>query len=308
MLKKPLISISLCTFNGARFLREQLDTLVNQDYDHKEIIAVDDASTDGTLAILNEYATKYPFIHIHQNEQNLGFRRSFEKAIRLSKGDFIALSDQDDLWMPEKLSDMRAQIGEHQLIYHDSVFIKENGQSLNKKMSDVINMYSGDSFKPFLFFNSVSGHACMFKNSLVPYILPLPASVYHDHWIAYVAANVGTIGYVPKTLVKYRQHEKTSTNILKLSKRKPIDHVSGKGKILSTLAGFEAMSNFKFNKEPDFLHRLVQFYRKRLTALVNINLTTFMFEHYHLFLSIPKKSALSNTNFIIKHLWGLKLK
>jgi glycosyltransferase involved in cell wall biosynthesis len=308
MLEKPLISIALCTYNGEKFLRRQLDTLVNQDYIYKEIVVVEDASTDGTLTILNEYAEKYSFISIHVNEQNLGFRKSFEKAIQFSRGNLIALSDQDDLWMKEKLSIMEAQIGENQLIYHDSAFIKENGQSLNKNMSDVVNMYAGDSFKPFLFFNSVSGHACMFKRSLIPYILPLPVSVYHDHWIAYVAANVGTIGYVAKTLVQYRQHTHNSTNILKLTARKSADHLSGKNKILSTLAGFEAMSNFEFNKEPDFLLRLVQFYRERLTAFVNVNLITFMFEHYQLFLSIPKKNAFSNTNFIIKHLWGLKLK
>lgn len=308
MLEKPLISIAICTFNGARFLRAQLDTLVNQDYPHKEIVAVDDASTDGTLTILQEYAEKFPFISIHKNEKNVGFRKSFEKAILLSNGSFIALSDQDDIWMSEKLTLMEAEIGENELIYHDSAFIKENGQPLNKNMSDVVNMYAGDSYKPFLFFNSVSGHACMFKRSLVPYILPLPASIFHDHWIAYVAANVGTIGYIAKPLVQYRQHNQASTNILKLTDRKPADHLSGKRKILSTLAGFETMSNFEFNKEPAFLQRLVQNYRKRLTLLVNFDLITFMFEHYQLFLSIPKKNTFSNTNFIIKHLWGLRLK
>ncbi|WP_432710224.1 glycosyltransferase family 2 protein [Pedobacter sp.] len=308
MLEKPLISIALCTFNGDRFLREQLDTLVNQDYPSKEIVAVDDASSDTTLSILQEYAEKFPFISIHENQQNIGFRKSFERAILLSKGSLIALCDQDDVWMPEKLTLMEAQIGENQLIYHDSAFIKENGQSLNKNMSDVVNMYAGDNYKPFLFFNSVSGHACMFKRSLVPYILPLPVSIYHDHWIAYVAANLGTISYIARPLVQYRQHDHARTNILKVSDRKPIDYVSGKNKILSTLAGFETMSNFKFNKEPAFLRRLVKIYRKRLTLPINFNLITFMFEHYQSFLCISKKNAFSNTNFIFKHLWGLKLK
>jgi glycosyltransferase involved in cell wall biosynthesis len=308
MLEKPLISIALCTYNGARFLRSQLDTLVNQDYPNKEIVAVDDASTDETLSILTEYAAKHPFISIYKNDQNLGFRKSFEIAIPHCKGGLIALSDQDDLWMPNKLSIMESQMGENQLIYHDSAFIKENGQLLNKNMSDVVNMYAGDSYKPFLFFNSVSGHACMFRRSLIQYILPLPASIYHDHWIAYVATNVGTIGYVAKPLVQYRQHEQACTNILKLTKRKAVGHLSGKRKILSTLAGFEAMSNFEFNKEPALLRRLVLFYRKRLTVPINVNLITFMFEHYQLFLSIPKKNAFSNTNFIFKHIWGLRLK
>jgi glycosyltransferase involved in cell wall biosynthesis len=308
MVGKPLISIALCTYNGERFLQAQLDTLVNQDYPNKEIIAVDDASTDGTLAILKEYAVNYPFIHIYQNELNLGFRKSFEKAIRLGKGELIALSDQDDLWMLEKLSIMQAHIDENQLLYHDSAFIKENGDFLNKNMSDVVNMYAGDSFKPFLFFNSVSGHACVFKNTLVEHVLPLPVSIYHDHWIAFVAANMGTIGYVAKPLVQYRQHEHTGTNILKLDDRKPADHLSGKNKILSTLAGFEAMNDFAFNKEPVFLQKLVQLYRKRLTTSINVKLVKFMFENQRQLLAISKKSFFSNINFIIKNIWGFKLK
>jgi glycosyltransferase involved in cell wall biosynthesis len=308
MPEKPLISIALCTYNGERFLQAQLDTLVNQDYPYKEIIAVDDASTDGTLALLKKYAAKYPFIHIHQNELNLGFRKSFEKAISLSKGDLIALSDQDDLWLHEKLSIMQAQMGENQLIYHDSAFIKENGDFINKNMSDVVNMYAGNSFKPFLFFNSVSGHACVFKNTLVAHILPLPESIYHDHWIAYVAANMGTIGYVAMPLVQYRQHEHTGTNILKLNDRKPTDHLAGKNKILSTLAGFEAMNNFAFNKDPAFLQKLLQLYRRRFTTSINLNLVKFMLKNQHLLLAISKKNSFSNINFIVKHLWGFKLK
>lgn len=306
MLEKPLISIALCTYNGSRFLQEQLDTLVNQDYPNQEIIIVDDASTDGTWAILQEYAIAFPFIHIYQNKQNLGFRKNFEVAIRLCKGQFIALSDQDDVWMLDKLSIMETQIHDCQLIYHDSAFVGENGQPLNKNMSDVVNMYAGDSYKPFLFFNSVSGHACLFRSTLVPYILPLPTSIYHDHWIAYVSANVGKVGYIPKALVNYRQHEHAGTNILKLDARKPADYLAGKNKILSTLSGFEAMNDFKLNREPEFLGQLLKLYRRRLTSQINFKLVIFMFRNYYLLLSISKKSAFSKINFIVKNFWGTK--
>src|SRR5688500_10348209 len=94
----PLVSIALCVYNGEKFLREQLDSLVNQSYPNIEIIASDDRSTDASLLILQEYADRYPYFKFGQNEQNLGYVKNFEKVISLCSGDLIALSDQDDIW------------------------------------------------------------------------------------------------------------------------------------------------------------------------------------------------------------------
>ena len=113
MLQKeniPLVSIALCIYNGERFLKEQLETLVNQTYKNIEIVAVDDCSTDSSVLILETYKAKYPFINIHRNARNLGYVKNFEKAISLCKGDFIALSDQDDIWDPDKIKLQAAQI------------------------------------------------------------------------------------------------------------------------------------------------------------------------------------------------------
>src|SRR5476649_2579474 len=98
MSEYPLVSIALCTYNGARFLSQQLDTLVNQTYRPIEIIVVDDCSTDDTFAILTEYAGRYPNFKIYRNDVKLGFTANFEKAVKLCTGDLIALCDQDDLW------------------------------------------------------------------------------------------------------------------------------------------------------------------------------------------------------------------
>src|ERR1700743_1857825 len=104
LLPNPyLVSIALCTYNGAAYIEEQLDTLVNQSYPNCEIIVVDDCSKDNTVKILSEYADKYPQVRIHINEKNLGYTRNFEKAIRLCKGEYIALCDQDDIWDPQKI-------------------------------------------------------------------------------------------------------------------------------------------------------------------------------------------------------------
>ena len=99
----PLVSIALCTYNGAGFIAEQLDTLITQTYAPIEIIAVDDSSTDETFNILMAYAAKYSQIKIYKNENNIGFAANFERAATLCDGELIALCDQDDLWHPQKI-------------------------------------------------------------------------------------------------------------------------------------------------------------------------------------------------------------
>src|ERR1700721_1992019 len=127
MKQDPLVSIALCTYNGAEYLAGQLDTLVNQTYKAIEIVVVDDCSTHSTFNILKNYAQKYPQIKISQNETNLGFTANFEKAVTLCNGQLIALCDQDDLWDLQKIELQVAAIKDNIFIYHDSEFIHEDG-------------------------------------------------------------------------------------------------------------------------------------------------------------------------------------
>src|SRR5574344_2136916 len=97
-----MISLALPTYNGEKYLREQLDSIFNQTMVPEEIVVVDDRSTDSTIQILEEYKQKYG-LKYYINEQNLGYNKNFEKAITLCQGDYIALCDQDDVWLPEKI-------------------------------------------------------------------------------------------------------------------------------------------------------------------------------------------------------------
>src|ERR1700723_2014959 len=108
------ISVALCTYNGERFLRHQLESIQQQTRLPDELVVCDDRSTDQTFAIVREFAARVSFpIVIVQNPETLGSARNFEKAIRLCTGDLIALSDQDDLWYPNRL-----QRSEHEFIAH----------------------------------------------------------------------------------------------------------------------------------------------------------------------------------------------
>lgn len=211
--KEPLVSIALCIYNGEEYLDQQLYTLVNQTYINLEIIIVDDRSTDGSIAIINKYTTDKR-IKLFVNERNLGHVKNFEKAISYCTGEYIALADQDDIWDLNKIAIMTEKIGDSILIYHDSEFIDDNGVVLGK-MSDRLNMYAGTRPLSLLFYNSVSGHSCLIKRELILKLGSFNPDFCHDWWIAFVAANAGKVTYIDQTLVKYRQHAQSSTDILR---------------------------------------------------------------------------------------------
>ncbi len=117
----PLVSVAIATWNGAKYLREQLETIYGQTggIPEIEVVASDDASTDGTVAILAEYALSRGLRYV-VNPSRLGLVRNFERAISLCTGELIALADQDDLWKPHKLATLVENLGDFTLIYCNS--------------------------------------------------------------------------------------------------------------------------------------------------------------------------------------------
>ena len=99
-----MISVAMTTYNGEKYLKEQIDSILSQSEKDIELIICDDCSTDNTNKILSDYTEKDKRVHVYKNELNLGYVKNFEKAISLCSGDYIALSDQDDIWLPEHLS------------------------------------------------------------------------------------------------------------------------------------------------------------------------------------------------------------
>ena len=115
-MQESLISVALCTYNGEKFLREQIDSILAQTYKNLEIVIVDDCSTDKTTNIINAYAEKDKRIKLFQNASNLGFNKNFERALGLTSGEYIAISDQDDIWLPQKLQSLLDNIKNNWLI------------------------------------------------------------------------------------------------------------------------------------------------------------------------------------------------
>src|SRR5258708_1747298 len=118
--KSIKVSVALCTYNGARFLREQLESIAAQTHIPAELVACDDASTDDSFSILESFAKSAVFpVRLVRNEIRVGSTKNFEQAIGLCTGEIIALCDQDDVWLPEKL----ARIGEELARHRDAVMV-----------------------------------------------------------------------------------------------------------------------------------------------------------------------------------------
>jgi hypothetical protein len=225
----PLASVALCTYNGGKFLAEHLESLLQQTYPNIEIVVADDASTDDTLNILNHYARLDARIKVDVNPQNLGFTRNFERAMARCRGAYVAPSDQDDVWAPEKISALVSALGASSLAYCDSTLIDERGEPMGPCMSQVVPMLSTDDPAIFAFGNCVSGHAMLFRRELLDRALPVPCGFFHDWWIAAVAASAGGIAFCPQALVLYRQHgaNVTETRFAEMLKEAGLPPLSG---------------------------------------------------------------------------------
>jgi len=125
------LSVALCTYNGSAFLLEQLKSIAEQTLQPEELIISDDGSQDHTLEIATQFAKQAKFkVRLHANPSNVGSTKNFERAIQLSEGDIILLSDQDDVWLPQKIEKLYSAIGDGSLVYCDSELIDEQGIKL----------------------------------------------------------------------------------------------------------------------------------------------------------------------------------
>lgn len=210
MSNRPLVSIALCTYNGERFLSQQLESILNQSYPNFELVIVDDNSTDATIQIINSFLPN-PKIHLHRNEKNLGYAANFGNALHLCKGEYVALADQDDIWLAEKIETLVAGIKGLSGIYHNSAFMTDDGTLTGIKLSDKVHFVSGKIPESLLLYNYLAGHTLMIDREVLKHALPIPKGIYHDWWLAFACMNLHGLNYIEKPLVHYRIHDSNQT-------------------------------------------------------------------------------------------------
>jgi glycosyltransferase involved in cell wall biosynthesis len=293
-----LISVVLCTYNGEDYLKEQIDSILNQTWNAFELIISDDHSSDNTRSILQTYSA-HPSVRLFFQDTNLGPIKNVEFSLRQTKGDFIAFSDQDDIWKPEKLETLFSNIGDRLLVYSNSELVNEKGDALNKNLSDLRNMYSGTDSKGFVFSNVAWGHAMMIRKNLLQYALPIPENIPHDIWLAYIATVNGGIGYIDKVLTAYRQHSKTHTITLAVpattrTRNKRYQDFERQ------LNWIEVMKNHAQENEKRFYEDLYQLYKEKQNGKFSWNLFAFLLKHHRQLFRFKRKSFSSNLVEIIK--------
>jgi glycosyltransferase involved in cell wall biosynthesis len=206
-----LVSIIIATFNGEKYLLEQLQSIAKQTYKNVEIIICDDASEDSTISIIKAFAQNHSNVSYYINETNKGVNKNFEEAFLKAKGEFIAIADQDDIWLPNKIEFQMTLFTSKNvsLTYSSSARFSGNEQPTKKKLTTT-TLFEGSDVRKLLLRNSVSGHNIIFKKSLLSQILPIPINIYYDWWIVQTAACNGTVVCTNKVLAYQRVHE---TNI-----------------------------------------------------------------------------------------------
>lgn len=217
------ISIALCTYNGAKFLREQLESLARQTRQPDELIVSDDDSTDETIKIVEEFAGEVSFaVKINVNENRLGYIKNFEKAITLCTGDLIFLCDQDDVWHADKLEIFDGEFEKNSdagLVFCNANLVNENLEPLGKDVRawlgftpQIEQLFKDGKVLPKLFNQNYSpGFTMAFRAKYKNLILPLPGDVYwvvHDYWIALLLTAASKVLPISDALVDYRQHGK----------------------------------------------------------------------------------------------------
>ena len=211
------ISVALCTYNGEPFLRQQLESIQQQTRLPDELVVCDDRSTDQTVAILREFGATVSFpVVIVQNPETLGSARNFEKAFRLCTGDLIALSDQDDIWYPNRLQRSEQEFVAHPragLVFSDADIIDDQNRLqqgtlwqrlgfAGKRMQDLL----AGQFIVLAKHRFVTGATVMFRADLRDRCLPVSPGWVHDEWITLVIATLSDLRPIDQPLIRYRLH------------------------------------------------------------------------------------------------------
>lgn len=204
----PFVSIALAAYNGEKYLPEQLDSLLAQDYPNFEIIISDDCSNDRTWEILQSYAIKNDKIKLLPKlPANIGYNKNFIRAFEACGSGLISPCDQDDIWHPNKTRRLVESLSDSALVYCNNRFINEGGAPLGKRLSDVTTMVSGSDPRCLMFGSSICGHAMIFRRDVLRPADQLDAAPYIDLMIAFLAMMRSRIVYLDEVLVDWRHHD-----------------------------------------------------------------------------------------------------
>ena len=220
-----LLSVAMCTYNGARHIDEQLATIAGQELLPDELVISDDGSTDKTVDQLEKFARTAPFdVRILRNATNLGYSNNFRQAVGQCSGDLIALSDQDDLWYPHKLARLAKVFRENpsvEGVFSNGDLVDGSSNPIGRTLWDSFRFgdaaqaefRAGGSVDALLRRNVVTGMAFAFRSSIRGFMASRPQTWMHDNWLAILLALRSSLFALPECLVGYRIHASQQVGI-----------------------------------------------------------------------------------------------
>lgn len=287
----------MCTYNGASYIREQIQSILNQTYPIFEFLIFDDNSTDETVSVIQQMQQQYPVIQLYENEKNLGYNINFAQGLQQATGDVIAIADQDDIWIDRKLEQLiKAWDFRYPVIYCYSITFSENQIPSTLKISSIFRKFKGTDGRKIFLRNTVSGHALLVKRSLIPLLLPFEKDIYYDWWLTIVAAYNGGVQYLEEALVLHRHHGCNASRNNNLTRKQSIQ--KDKEMVLLNAPKFIQTPGI-----PEKHRQLMQKFKTLIKESSGVSfyfpLFVFMIRHRHLFFSYKKGGLLLISH--IKH-------
>lgn len=262
----PKIEILLATYNGEKYVGEQIDSIINQTYNNWELLIRDDNSKDRTLEILKEYEKKDKRIKVIEDKKgNLGFVKNFEELLNNSKEDWVMFSDQDDYWLENKIEKYVAilntsseDILKKPILIHSNSFICDDNLEIIKDEfinSKIANKYNEDDFY-FAYF--VQGSTVLINRAIIDLALPFSKNVtVHDRYFHLLAEFLGKRIFINESLIKYRQHSNNKigakTSIISKILKKRYFHTEDRELIL------EIQKKYKDNLETEQIEKIEKY-------------------------------------------------
>jgi len=301
-----MVDILMATYNGEKFISEQLDSIINQDFKDWKLFIRDDGSRDNTLNIIREYLKKYPErIELIDNEnKNLGAKLNFGELMKHSKNRYCMFSDQDDIWLSNKISITLKKMKHLELIYGikkpilvhtDLKVVNQNLQVCNESYWNYMNIDpKRNTLNKALVRNTVTGCTMMINSSLRKYVQGIPKECkMHDHWLSLVASICGIVEIIYIPTILYRQHVNNQVGANKMNFfRKLIKNTKDlKYKFPTEQAEilYKDYNNFLSQKNNQILKEFIElsnynFIKKRYVLLKNNYFTNIMLNRIKMFL------------------------
>lgn len=230
------VSVALGTHNGGRYIGEQVASILSQSRGVDEIVLSDDASTDGTISIVEDLiegcdpAGGAPALIVLRNPVALGVTANFEQALRAATGDVVILCDQDDVWHADRVERALAVFTDERapdLVAADARLVDDAGAPLGRTLFETLGvdervrrrLQSGEAFDELLKRNVITGATVLITRDLIEQAVPFPPAWVHDEWLAMVASVRGGIAVIERPLVDYRQHASNQIGVARLGLR-----------------------------------------------------------------------------------------